>query len=67
MAYLEASTLVGAQQLWVLEIMHSSTIACIVALTRTTGIVAAVTKVYTPPRFRQRGYARRLVHYVSNM
>lgn len=64
----EARTLIKAKELWVLEVAHSrgSSIACICALTRTAGNVSAVTKVYTPPLWRQRGYARQLVAEVCS-
>ena len=62
----EASKMIRDRQVWVLEVHHSrgSSIACIVCLTRTNDAVTAVTKVYTPDEWRQRGYARRLVRRV---
>ncbi|EJC98645.1 uncharacterized protein FOMMEDRAFT_170884 [Fomitiporia mediterranea MF3/22] len=64
----EARTMIQAKQVWVLEVQHSrgSSIACIVALTRANANVMAITKVYTPPEWRQRGYARRLVRKVCD-
>lgn len=62
----EAKTLIARKQVWVLETFHArgSSIACIAAITRTAASVTAVTKVYTPPEWRQNGFARRLVREV---
>ncbi|KAI5119772.1 hypothetical protein M0805_009243 [Coniferiporia weirii] len=63
----EATKLIGARQLWVLEVQtRGSPIACIVALTRTDTSVTAVTKVYTPPEWRKNGFAFRLVREVCD-
>lgn len=68
----EARYLITKNQLWVHRINESgaSNIASLCALTRNTSRVAAITKVYTNPRFRKRGCAERLVarvckHYFS--
>ena len=65
-ARLEATKMIRDRQVWVLEAYHSrgSSIASIVCLTRANDTVTAITKVYTPPEWRQRGYARRLVRKV---
>ncbi|THH11061.1 hypothetical protein EW145_g902 [Phellinidium pouzarii] len=67
-AIAEATQLVRKQQLWVLEVCsaHGSSIACIVALTRTNAMVTAITKVYTPPRWRNLRFAFRLVRAVCD-
>lgn len=54
-------------QVWVLEIQDSngeSDIASIVAVSRKSSKVAAITKVYTPERWRGMRYAERLVRRV---
>ncbi|KAH8111899.1 hypothetical protein DFH11DRAFT_1690153 [Phellopilus nigrolimitatus] len=58
----------AADSLWVLKAQqaHGWVVACIVALTRANATVTAITKVYTPPEFRGRGYAHRLVREVCN-
>lgn len=64
----EARMLVKDGQVWVHEIRHESgepDIASIVAFTRVSTNVAAITKVYTNPRWRQRGCALRLVRRVT--
>ena len=63
----EATLLIGRRQLWVHEIRshgQQPEIASIVAITRTSDTVAAITKVYTNPRWRQRGCAERLTRKV---
>ncbi|KAI0348354.1 hypothetical protein BDW22DRAFT_79618 [Trametopsis cervina] len=63
----EASMKISNGQLWVHEIRspgQSAEIASIVAVTRTSSTVAAITKVYTNPRWRKRGCAERLVRKV---
>ncbi|KAL6310123.1 hypothetical protein BKA93DRAFT_821181 [Sparassis latifolia] len=63
----EAALLVRNGQLWVHEICapgQPAEIASIVAVTRTSDTVAAITKVYTNPRWRQRGCAERLTRRV---
>lgn len=71
-ALAEARELITKRVLWVYEIVapdHTGrdqvSIACICAVTRTTENVAAITKVFTHPMFRQRGCAERLVRYVT--
>ncbi|KAI0375260.1 hypothetical protein BV20DRAFT_1117663 [Pilatotrama ljubarskyi] len=64
-AHLEAITLILNGQVWVHTAgEQGSQIACIVAVTRTTDNVAAITKVYTCPEWRSRGCAERLVRHV---
>lgn len=63
----EARLLISKRQLWVHEIRKDgepSEIASIVAVTRTSETVAGITKVYTNPKWRQRGCAERLVRKV---
>ncbi|KAI0961909.1 hypothetical protein AcW1_000869 [Taiwanofungus camphoratus] len=63
----EATFLVHNRQLWVHEVTAPggrSEIASIVAVTRTSDTVAAITKVYTNPKWRQRGCAERLTRRV---
>ncbi|KAL5519614.1 hypothetical protein ACEPAH_1297 [Sanghuangporus vaninii] len=64
----EARKMIRERQVWVLEVHHSrgSSIACIVCLTRANDTVTAITKVYTPPEWRQRGYAHCLVRKVCD-
>ncbi|KAJ3521366.1 hypothetical protein NM688_g9025 [Phlebia brevispora] len=64
----EASTLVQNSNVWVHEIWRrgqQSEIASIVAVTRTSDTVAAITKVYTNLRWRKRGCAERLTREVT--
>lgn len=69
-AFEEAHKLISARQLWVLEVnnghWHAPEIACIVALTRSTRSIATITKVYTLPRWRSKGFAFRLVRHVCD-
>ncbi|KAM5530598.1 hypothetical protein V8D89_015606 [Ganoderma adspersum] len=63
----EAAIMIQNNQLWVHEVKASgrdAEIASIVATTRTTDTVAAVTKVFTNPKWRSRGCAERLLRYV---
>lgn len=63
----EARVLISKRQLWVHEIRRAGQapeIASIVAVTRTSETVAGITKVYTNPRWRQRGCAERLTRKV---
>ncbi|GJE99638.1 hypothetical protein PsYK624_159090 [Phanerochaete sordida] len=63
----EAKLMISKAQLWVHEIAEpgkAPEIASIVAVTRTSDSVAAITKVYTNPRWRQRRCAERLVRRV---
>ncbi|KAH9951033.1 hypothetical protein B0H21DRAFT_776417 [Amylocystis lapponica] len=63
----EATLLIRNRQLWVHEVQvpgQPAEIASIVAVTRTSDTVAAITKVYTNPRWRQRGCAERLTRHV---
>jgi len=66
-AAMEAKLLIQNGQVWVHEICargQRPEIASIVAVTRTSETVAGVTKVFTNPRWRQRGCAERLVRHV---
>jgi len=63
----EASAMIAERQLWVHEVCfrgQPAEIASIVAVTRISSTVAGITKVYTNPRWRQRGCAERLVRKV---
>jgi predicted GNAT family acetyltransferase len=63
----EATLLVRNKQLWVHEIRQDDAvpeIASIVAVTRESNTVSAITKVYTNPQWRRRGCAERLVRRV---
>ncbi|KAI0632413.1 hypothetical protein C8Q77DRAFT_1159042 [Trametes polyzona] len=65
----EATHLIRDGNAWVHTLQGPndvSVIACIVAATRNTDTVSAITKVYTDPQWRSRGYAERLVRYVCN-
>ncbi|KAF9512510.1 hypothetical protein BS47DRAFT_1051877 [Hydnum rufescens UP504] len=57
------------RKLWLCEVEPEGdgvrTIVSIVAATRNSGTHAFITKVFTPRRFRQRGYAKHLVAWVS--
>ncbi|KII91848.1 hypothetical protein PLICRDRAFT_38708 [Plicaturopsis crispa FD-325 SS-3] len=63
-AVAEATYLVRSGYLYVCRVHPRAPIACIVAVTRETQEVAAITKVYTHPNWRQRGLAGRLVGFV---
>ncbi|KAL5533576.1 hypothetical protein ACEPAG_36 [Sanghuangporus baumii] len=67
-AHMEARKMIRERQVWVLEVHHSrgSSVACIVCLTRANDTVTAITKVYTPPEWRKRGYAFCLVRKVCD-
>lgn len=52
------------RQLWVYY-TATGDLASIVATTRVTEDVAAITKVYTNPSCRAKGYAERLVRHVT--
>ncbi|KAK0194819.1 hypothetical protein F5146DRAFT_1172143 [Armillaria mellea] len=64
----EATLLVRQNQVWVHRIRQQgedrSYIASIVAFTRNSDTLATITKVYTNPDYRRRGYAERLVRRV---
>ncbi|KAL0576707.1 hypothetical protein V5O48_005274 [Marasmius crinis-equi] len=59
----EAGLLISRNQLFLYE--SKNTIVSVCAITRATENVAAVTMVYTPPKFRNHGSAERLVHYAT--
>ncbi|KAG5646211.1 hypothetical protein DXG03_004037 [Asterophora parasitica] len=66
-AQMEARRLIEMKQVWVHEAQHpgqQKEIACIVAFTRNSDKVAAITKVCTNPEWRRRGCAGRLVREV---
>ncbi|KAG0692642.1 hypothetical protein DFH29DRAFT_817308 [Suillus ampliporus] len=63
----EASLLIEQRQVWVYEIQEPSgetDIASIVAVTRESNTVAAITKVYTSEKWARKGRAERLVRRV---
>lgn len=63
----EAERMITNNQVWVHEIAFrgkAPEIASIVATTRTSETVAAITKVFTNPRWRKRGCAERLTRQV---
>ncbi|TFK56734.1 hypothetical protein OE88DRAFT_51150 [Heliocybe sulcata] len=67
-AWREADMLIRNKQIWVHEISEGGCavdIASIAAYTRNSDHVAAITKVYTNPRWRKRGCAERLVRAVT--
>jgi predicted GNAT family acetyltransferase len=59
----EAQYLIRHGLLWVYA-MDGGALSTIVAVTRSSSQVAAITKVYTAPQFRRRGCADRLVSHV---
>ncbi|KAF9270705.1 hypothetical protein L218DRAFT_914980 [Marasmius fiardii PR-910] len=63
-ADIESELLISRGQLFVYE--SRGKIVSICATTRTTENVSAVTKVYTLPKFRNNGFAERLVRYATN-
>ncbi|KZT30897.1 hypothetical protein NEOLEDRAFT_1126557 [Neolentinus lepideus HHB14362 ss-1] len=67
-AWREAGMLIRNEQIWVHEISEGGCavdIASIVAYTRNSDHVSAITKVYTNPKWRKRGCAERLVRAVT--
>lgn len=63
----EATSLVRNSQVWVHQIQQGDSapeLASIVCMTRQSAAVAAITKVYTNPKWRQLGCAERLVRRV---
>ncbi|KAF9245864.1 hypothetical protein BU15DRAFT_70925 [Melanogaster broomeanus] len=62
-ARVEANELISKGQIWIYEV--SGTVAAICAVTRTSLNVSAITKVYTCPKWRRRGFAEQLVRYVT--
>lgn len=66
-AWEEAAMMIQNKLVWVHRIIEgsNSSIASIVCVTRTTDTVAAITKVYTNPKFRRRGCAERLTRHVA--
>lgn len=63
----EAKLLIQNNQIWVYEIRmygREAQIASIVATTRVTETVAAITKVFTDEAWRSRGCAERLTRHV---
>ncbi|KAI0830569.1 hypothetical protein BC628DRAFT_880411 [Trametes gibbosa] len=66
----EALLLIRTGHVWVHTVQDSDTapkITTIVCATRNTATVSAITKVYTNPSWRSRGYAERLVRYVCEI
>lgn len=70
----EAEGMIQANQLWVYQLptnqqtrsTSDTSISTILAVTRSTPTVSAITKVYTTPAYRSRGCAERLVFHVTN-
>ncbi|KIJ22010.1 hypothetical protein PAXINDRAFT_63986 [Paxillus involutus ATCC 200175] len=62
-ARVEADELISKGQVWLYEV--SGAVAAICAVTRTSLNVSAITKVYTCPNWRRRGFAEHLVRYVT--
>ncbi|KLO10444.1 acyl-CoA N-acyltransferase [Schizopora paradoxa] len=62
----EAELYTTQQQLWVYEHKPTGAITCIVAVTRKSTGVAAITKVYTHPSWRGRKCAAKLVRRVTD-
>lgn len=63
----EAYKMIKLNQLWIYRVPTSPTtsaITCIVAATRSSSTVAAITKVFTSPSWRRRGYAEMLAAHV---
>ncbi|KAG2059720.1 hypothetical protein BDR06DRAFT_927753 [Suillus hirtellus] len=66
-AFKEARLMIENEQVWVYEIKEGdgeTDIASIVAATRQSHSVAAITKVYTPEKWQRKGRAERLVRRV---
>ncbi|KAJ3002380.1 hypothetical protein NUW54_g5877 [Trametes sanguinea] len=68
-ALYEASMLIHNGETWIYAIPgrqagHEVEITCMVAVTRTTETVSAITKVFTAPNWRGHGHAQHLVHFV---
>ncbi|KXN88789.1 hypothetical protein AN958_06658 [Leucoagaricus sp. SymC.cos] len=66
----EARSLISQRRVWVHTINRSSEeeeIASVVAVTRETINVSAITKVYTNPKWRGKRCAERLVRYVTKL
>jgi predicted GNAT family acetyltransferase len=66
-ARIEAHKMIKLNQLWIYCVPTSPTtsaVTCMVAVTRTSSAVAAITKVFTSPSWRRRGYAERLAAHV---
>jgi len=69
-AFKEARYLVRHGNAWVLEVSRpgqANELASMVAVTRSSSNVAGITKVFTNPRWRNRGCAERLVRYVCQL
>ena len=63
----EAMVMTRDNHLWVCEVKtpgRDFELASIVATTRVTETVAAVTKVFTSPKWRSQGYAGQLMRFV---
>ena len=66
-ARIEAYKMIKLNQLWIYRVPTSPTtsaVTCMVAVTRTSSTVAAITKVFTSPSWRRRGYAEMLAAHV---
>jgi len=62
-ARIEAHEMISKGQIWVYDTLTD--IAAICAVTRSSLNVSAITKVYTSPEWRRRGFAEHLVRYVT--
>lgn len=62
-ARIEARELIAKGLIWVYEVEGECTTIC--AVTRSSQNVSAITKVYTTPKWRRRGYAEHLVRDVT--
>jgi len=66
----EATCLIKREELYVCEVALPDTekyeVVCIIATTRKSDKIAAVSKVYTHPDHRRQGYAKELLTYVCN-
>ncbi|KAH9898142.1 hypothetical protein C8Q73DRAFT_641505 [Cubamyces lactineus] len=66
-AHQEADIMIQNRQAWVCAVERpgqATELACVVAVTRSTNTVSAITKVYTDPNWRGYGFAERLVRHV---
>jgi predicted GNAT family acetyltransferase len=62
-AIIEAQELISKGLIWIYESEGEVTSIC--AVTRSTQNVSAITKVYTTPKWRRRGFAEHLVRNVT--
>ncbi|KAH7923248.1 hypothetical protein BV22DRAFT_1130802 [Leucogyrophana mollusca] len=62
-ARVEAGEMISKGQMWLYEVAGQTAAIC--AVTRNSMTVSAITKVYTSPTWRRRGFAEHLVRYVT--